>query len=98
MAGAIATGRGVLAAEVLGADFAYMGTRFIASEEANAPDRYKRMVVECQAADIVYTPTFTGVHGNYLRPSIAAALMAKTSSVRCATPRQALSTRACASS
>jgi nitronate monooxygenase len=73
LAGAIATGRGILAAEAMGADFAYMGTRFIASDEANAAERYKRMVVECQAADIVYTPTFTGVHGNYLRPSIAAA-------------------------
>jgi nitronate monooxygenase len=73
LAGAIATGRGILAAEALGADFAYMGTRFIASDEANAAERYKRMVVECQAADIVYTPTFTGVHGNYLRPSIVAA-------------------------
>ncbi len=73
LSGAIATGRGALAALALGADFAYMGTRFIASAEANAPERYKRMIVECRAADVVYTPFFTGVHGSYLRPSIAAA-------------------------
>jgi nitronate monooxygenase len=63
----------VLAAEAMGADFAYVGTRFIATAEANAPERYKRMIVESRAADILYTPTFTGVHGNYLRPSIVAA-------------------------
>ena len=73
LAGALTTGRAVLAAEALGADFAYVGTRFIASAEANAPERYKQMVVEAAAADIVYTPCFTGVPGNYLRPSIAAA-------------------------
>lgn len=73
LAGSIVTGRAVLAAEVMGADFAYMGTRFIASTEANAPEAYKRMVVESKAADVIYTPFFTGVHGNYLRASIAAA-------------------------
>jgi nitronate monooxygenase len=73
LAGAIATGRGVLAALALGADFAYLGTRFIASAEANAPEGYKRMIVECRASDVVVTPFFTGVHGSYLRPSIVAA-------------------------
>ena len=73
LSGAIATGRGVLAAQAIGADLAYVGTRFIATREANAPDAYKRMIVESAAADIVYSPTFTGVHGNYLRGSILAA-------------------------
>lgn len=73
LAGAISTGRAVLAAEVLGADFAYVGTRFIATAEAHAPERYKQMIVESQAADLVYTPCFTGVHGNYLRGSVTAA-------------------------
>src|SRR5919197_2972548 len=73
LAGAITTGRGVLAAEASGADFAYVGTRFIASAESSAPDEYKQMVVASNAADIVYTPFFSGVHGNYLRASIAAA-------------------------
>ena len=73
LAGAITTGRGILSAQALGADLAYMGTRFIASREANADPRYKDMIVGCAAKDIVYTPFFTGVHGNYLKPSIAAA-------------------------
>jgi nitronate monooxygenase len=73
LAGAITTGRAVLAAEAMGADFAYVGTRFIASAEAHAPEPYKRMVVESAAADVVYTPLFTGVHGNYLKKSVAAA-------------------------
>lgn len=73
LAGGITTGRAVLAARAMGADFAYMGTRFIASAEANAPEPYKRMIVESSAADVVYTPYFTGVHGNYLRPSVVAA-------------------------
>ena len=73
LSGAISTGRAILAAETLGADFAYMGTRFIATTEANAVAGYKQMIVDARAADIVYTPHFTGVHGNYLRPSIAAA-------------------------
>jgi len=62
-----------LAAEALGADFAYVGTRFIATREANAAEAYKRMIVDSSAADIVYTPFFTGVHGNYLKASITAA-------------------------
>ena len=73
LAGAITTGRAVLAAEAMGADLAYVGTRFIATAEASAPDPYKRMVVESRAADVIYTPLFTGVHGNYLKGSIAAA-------------------------
>ncbi len=73
LAGAIAHGEAVLAAEVMGADLAYVGTRFIATAEANAPDTYKRMLVEGAAEDIVYTSTFTGVPGNYLAPSIRAA-------------------------
>lgn len=70
LSGAIATGRGVLAARALGADFAYVGTRFIATEEANADRRYKEMIVTSKAADILYTPYFTGVAGNYLRRSV----------------------------
>jgi nitronate monooxygenase len=72
LSGAIATGRGVLAAQALGADLAYVGTRFIATQEARAPDAYKRMIVDSSAADIVYSSYFTGVHGNYLRGSISA--------------------------
>ncbi|MDV6271346.1 NAD(P)H-dependent flavin oxidoreductase [Rhodococcus globerulus] len=73
LGGAIAHGRAVLAAQVMGADLAYVGSAFIAAEEADAEDRYKRMIVESAAADIVYSNLFTGVHGNYLRGSIAAA-------------------------
>lgn len=73
LSGAITTGRGILAAQMIGADLAYMGTRFIATAEANADQRYKDMIVNCSAKDIVYTPFFSGVHGNYLKPSIAAA-------------------------
>jgi len=73
LAGAISTGAGVLAARALGCDLAYMGTRFIASEESAAAPAYKQMIVDGQAADIVYTPAFTGVPGNYLKPSIRAA-------------------------
>ena len=57
----------------MGADFAYIGSAFIATEEANAPARYKEMIVESAADDILYSPVFTGVPGNYLRPSIVAA-------------------------
>ncbi|HMN45989.1 MAG TPA: nitronate monooxygenase family protein [Povalibacter sp.] len=70
LSGAISTGAGILAAQALGADFAYMGTRFIASREANAVDAYKQAIVDSHAEDIVYTNLFTGVHGNYLRSSI----------------------------
>ncbi len=73
LAGAIATGRGVLAAQALGADLAYIGSAFIATREANAVDAYKQAIVEGAAADIVYTNLFTGVHGNYLRASITQA-------------------------
>jgi nitronate monooxygenase len=73
LSGAIATGRAILAAQAIGADLAYMGTRFIATREANADQRYKDMIVNCTAKDIVYTPFFSGVHGNYLKPSVAAA-------------------------
>lgn len=73
LSGAITTGRGILGAQVLGADLAYIGTRFIASHEANADPRYKQMIVDSSAKDIVYTPFFSGVHGNYLKRSIAAA-------------------------
>jgi len=73
LAGAIATGRAVLAARAIGADLAYVGTRFIATEEANADQRYKEMIVASEAADILYTPYFTGVAGNYLRHSVVAA-------------------------
>lgn len=72
LSGSIANGRSILAAQAIGADLAYMGTRFIATREANADERYKAMIVDSSAADIVYTPLFTGVHGNYLKPSVAA--------------------------
>jgi len=75
LSGAIGTGRAIRAARVLGADFAYIGSAFIATEEANAVDRYKQMVAASGAEDIVYSNLFTGVHGNYLKPSIAAAGM-----------------------
>ena len=71
LSGAIANGGSVLAARAAGADLAYVGSPFIATEEANAPEAYKRAIVESGAADIVYTDLFTGVHGNYLRSSIA---------------------------
>jgi nitronate monooxygenase len=70
LSGAIATGASVLAAETAGADLAYVGSPFIATEEANAPDDYKQAIVDSGAADIVYSDLFTGVHGNYLRSSI----------------------------
>jgi len=73
LSGSITDGSGILAAEAMGADFAYMGTRFIATQEANAVEAYKKMIVDSSAADVVYTPFFTGVHGNYLKPSIARA-------------------------
>lgn len=73
LSGAIATGSAILAAQVMGADLAYIGTRFIASAEAAAAERYKTMILDAAAADIVYTPYFSGVAGNYLKPSIAAA-------------------------
>ena len=72
LAGAISTGRAIRAAGILGADFAYLGTRFLATHEANVPEAYKRMIIEHAAADILYTSVFSGVSGNYLRPSIVA--------------------------
>jgi len=73
LAGAISTGRGVLAAQAMGADVAYVGSAFIATREANAVAPYKEAIVEGAAGDIVYTNLFTGVHGNYLRGSITSA-------------------------
>ncbi len=73
LSGAIACGRSILAAQAMGADFAYIGTPFIATNEANAASEYKQAIVDGAAADIVYSSLFTGVHGNYLRASIAAA-------------------------
>ena len=70
LSGAIANGGSILAAQAAGADLAYVGSPFIATEEANAPDSYKQAIVESGAADIVYTDLFTGVHGNYMRASI----------------------------
>ena len=73
LSGAITNGSGILAAQAMGADFAYIGTRFIATREANAQEAYKQCLVDSAAVDIVYTPYFTGVHGNYLKRSIEAA-------------------------
>jgi nitronate monooxygenase len=70
LSGAIATGGGVLAARAMGADFAYIGSAFIATEEARAVDAYKQMIVDSTSDDIVYSNLFTGVHGNYLKGSI----------------------------
>ena len=75
LSGAIGTGHAIRAARVLGADFAYIGSAFIATKEANALDAYKQMVTASSAEDIVYSNLFTGVHGNYLKPSIVAAGM-----------------------
>jgi len=73
LSGAIAHGASILAAQAMGADFAYMGTRFIATQEARAVDGYKQMIVDSQAQDIVYSSLFTGIHGNYLKGSVKAA-------------------------
>ena len=70
LSGAIANGGSILAAQAMGADLAYIGTRFIASSEANASDTYKQAIVEASANDIIYTNLFTGVSGNYIRQSI----------------------------
>ncbi|PYE86648.1 NAD(P)H-dependent flavin oxidoreductase [Phyllobacterium leguminum] len=75
LSGAIANGRSILAAQAMGADLAYIGSPFIATHEARAADEYKQAIVESAASDIVYSNYFTGVHGNYLKPSIAAAGM-----------------------
>jgi nitronate monooxygenase len=73
LSGAMSTGADVLAAEAMGADLAYLGTRFIATEEANASPEYKQMLVDSRGEDIVYTSLFSGVLGNYLRGSVARA-------------------------
>ena len=73
LSGSIATGDAVLAAQAMGADLGYIGSAFIATTEARADDRYKQMIVDSSASDIVYSDLFTGVHGNYLAPSVAAA-------------------------
>ncbi|WP_414815692.1 NAD(P)H-dependent flavin oxidoreductase [Rhizobium sp. IY2] len=75
LAGAISTGGAILAAEAMGADMAYIGSPFIATQEARAVDAYKQAIVEGAAGDIVYSNYFTGIHGNYLKPSIVAAGM-----------------------
>ena len=72
LSGSIATGDALLAAQAMGADLGYIGSAFIATREANADARYKQMIVDCKSDDIVYSNYFTGVHGNYLKPSIAA--------------------------
>ena len=73
LSGSISTGGAVLAAQAMGADFAYIGSAFIATHEARASDAYKQAIVEGTSDDIVYSSLFTGVHGNYLKPSIRAA-------------------------
>ncbi len=73
LSGSIASGGAVLAAQAMGADFAYMGSAFIATEEARAAEAYKQAIVDGNSDDIVYSNLFTGVHGNYLAPSIRAA-------------------------
>jgi len=70
LSGSISHGASVLSAQAIGADFAYIGTRFIATKEANATQGYKDMIVDSSAKDIMYSSTFTGVNGNYLRPSV----------------------------
>jgi nitronate monooxygenase len=70
LSGSIATGDAILAAQAMGADFAYIGSRWLATRESNVSDAYRQAIVESAAADIVYTNLFTGVHGNYLRQSI----------------------------
>lgn len=73
LSGSMATGDAVLAAQAMGADLAYIGSAFIATEEARASDEYKQMIVASNSDDIVYSNLFTGVHGNYLRGSVVAA-------------------------
>ena len=73
LSGSIATGDAVLAAQAMGADFAYIGSRWLATIESNVDDAYRQAIIESTAADIVYTNLFTGVHGNYLKKSIVAA-------------------------
>jgi nitronate monooxygenase len=70
LSGSIASGDGILAAQAMGADFAYIGSRWLATQESNVDDSYRNAIVESAASDIVYTNLFTGVHGNYLKKSI----------------------------
>ncbi len=70
LSGSISEGSSVLSAQALGADYAYIGTRFIATKEANAVDEYKDMIIDSDADDIVYSSLFTGIHGSYLKGSI----------------------------
>lgn len=70
LSGAIATGAAILSAQAMGADLAYIGSRWLATQEANVNDEYRQAIVESSAADVVYTNLFTGVHGNYLKKSI----------------------------
>ncbi len=70
LSGSIATGDAILAAQAMGADFAYIGSRWLATKESNVDEAYRQMIVDATAADIVYTNLFTGVHGNYLKQSI----------------------------
>lgn len=72
LSGAITSGSGILAAQAMGCDLAYIGTRFIATRESSANEAYKQMIIDSTAADIVYTPLFSGVHGSYLAGSIRA--------------------------
>ncbi|OON59448.1 2-nitropropane dioxygenase [Massilia sp. KIM] len=73
LSGSIATGDAILAAQAMGADFAYIGSRWLATRESNVSEAYREAIVESSAADVVYTNLFTGVHGNYLKKSIVAA-------------------------
>lgn len=73
LSGAISRGSAILAAQAMGADLGYVGSAFIATHEANAEESYKQMIVDSAADDVIYTNLFTGVHGNYLKPSIAGA-------------------------
>jgi nitronate monooxygenase len=73
LSGSIATGDAILAAQAMGADFAYIGSRWLATRESNVTDAYRSAIVQSSAADVVYTNLFTGVHGNYLKKSIVAA-------------------------
>ena len=70
LSGAIATGDAVLAAQAMGADFAYIGSRWLATQESNVTEAYRQAIMESSAADVIYSNLFTGVHGNYLRKSI----------------------------
>jgi nitronate monooxygenase len=73
LSGSIASGDAILAAQAMGADFAYIGSAVIATHEARAAEAYKQAIVDCNSDDIIYSNLFTGVHGNYLAPSIKAA-------------------------